>query len=105
MDLSFATAVSGMQTVMKRQDIAADNIANVNTPGFRQYNAGQSEVSPAGVRISNISRTPNSDPGSSNTDLATQEVAMLQNKNELAANVGVVKTQDKMLGALLDIVA
>ena len=105
MDVSFSSAVSGMQTVIKRQEVAANNIANVNTPGFAEYDARQSEMTPGGVRISNISRPPNADRTTSNTDLAKQAVDLLKNKNEMKANAAVIKTQDTMLGALLDIIA
>jgi len=105
MDVSFNTALSGMQTVIKRQEVAANNIANVNTPGFEEYSVGQAEIRPGGVRIASLARAPNPDMDRSNTDLAKQAVAMINNKNELAANARVIKTQDKMLGALLDIIA
>ena len=105
MDMSFAAAVSGVQTVIKRQEIAGHNVANVNTPGFEEMSAGQTEQFPVGVRIGNLTRTPNPDAEHSNTDLAKEAVIQLQNKNELAADVSVIKVQDKMVGALLDIIA
>jgi flagellar hook protein FlgE len=105
MDISFAAPVSAVQTVLKRQEVSADNIANVNTPGFEQYDVSQTDMSPAGVRVDNLKRTLNPDSERSNTDLAKEAVEQIKNKNELAANVSVIKAQDKMVGALLDIIA
>ena len=105
MELSSISAVSGIQTVIKRQEAAAANIANVNTPGFEYYTLGQTEAPPAGVRVSGVSRTLNPEPDRSNTDLAREMTDMLRNKNELAANVKVLRAQDEMAGALLDIIA
>jgi flagellar basal body rod protein FlgC len=62
-------------------------------------------MSPQGVQISGLRQTPNPDPANSNTDLNKEMINQVQNKNELAADVSVLKTQDKMIGALLDIVA
>jgi flagellar basal body rod protein FlgG len=105
MELSTVSAVSGMQTVIKRQEAAAANIANVNTPGFESYSVGQTEQQPAGVRVSGVWRAPNPEPDRSNTDLAKEMTDMITNKNELKANTKVIRAQDEMLGALLDIIA
>jgi flagellar hook protein FlgE len=49
--------------------------------------------------------TPNTHSQDSNTDLNKELVNQVINKNELAANVKVIQAQDKMMGALLDIIA
>jgi flagellar hook protein FlgE len=105
MELSSMSSVSGIQAVIKRQEAAAANIANVNTPGFESYTVNQTEQSPAGVRASGVSRTANPRSDVSNTDLAKEMTDMLQNKNELAANVKTIKVQNEMIGTLLDMIA
>jgi flagellar basal-body rod protein FlgC len=105
MNVTLNTAVSGMQVSLVRQDVAANNIANMQTPGFEQVNARQTEMSPAGVRISGFSRTPNPNPQTSGTDLAQQMVDMKLNKNDLTANAKVFKMQDKMVGEVIDLIA
>ncbi len=105
MNTSFPTAVSGIQTVIQRQEAAAANVANVNTPGFQPYTINQVDMPSGGVRVVNITRTVNPDRGSSNTDLAVETVNQIRNKNELSANAKVIRTQNTMLGALLDIIA
>jgi flagellar hook protein FlgE len=105
MNISFSSALSGIQTVIKREEISAANIANVNTSGFEKYSSSQTEKSPAGVRIASISRTLNSEGDLSNTDLSQEMVNQLTNKNELRADAKVIHVQNEMVGALLDIIA
>lgn len=105
MQVSFAAAVSGIQAVITRENVSANNVANITTPGFSQTDAIQTAMSPQGVQISALRKTPNPDPQASNTDLTKEMVNQVQNKNELAADVKVIQTQDKMMGSLLDIVA
>jgi flagellar hook protein FlgE len=105
MEISLASAVSGIQTVIKRQEAAGANIANVNTPGFESCSVNQTEMKPSGVRVASVNRTLNSEPDTSNTDLAKEMTDMVRNKNELAANVKVARVQNEMTGALLDIIA
>jgi flagellar hook protein FlgE len=104
MEISSLSAVSGIQTVMKRQDAAGTNIANSNTPGYESYRVDQTEQMPAGVRVSSIKRTLNPEPDRSNTDLAKEMTGMMINKHELAANIKVARAQDEMTGALLDVI-
>jgi flagellar basal body rod protein FlgG len=105
MEISSAASLSGIQTVIKRQEATAANIANVNTPGFERYSVNQTEMLPGGVRVASVNRTLNPEPDRSNTDLAQEMTDMLRNKNELAANVKVARVQNEMTGALLDIIA
>jgi flagellar hook protein FlgE len=105
MNIAANTAIQGMQVPLVRQDVTANNIANVNTPGFEQRTARQTDVAPAGVRISNITRTPNPNPGMSGTDLAEQMVNMTVDKNTFTANAKVLKVQDKMIGEVIDLLA
>jgi len=105
MEISQAASLSGIQTVIKRQEATAQNIANVNTPGFERYSVNQTDMAPSGVRVASVNRTLNPDSDRSNTDLAQEMTDMIRNKNELTANVKVIRAQDQMTGALLDIIA
>ena len=105
MQLSFDAATSGIKTVITREEVSANNVANISTRGFSQTDALQTNMSPVGVRISGLRSTPNTESQDSNTDLTKEMVNQVINKNELAANVKVIQTQDKMMGALLDIIA
>jgi flagellar basal-body rod protein FlgC len=105
MDISFSTSISGIQTALKRHDVTAHNVANVNTPGFAAANVTQTDVRPGGVRIASIDRSTNTDATLSNTDLAKEAGEQIENKNTLAADVKVLKVKDRMLGELLDLFA
>jgi flagellar hook protein FlgE len=104
MDVSFAAPVSGMQVSSFRLDVTAHNVANVDTPGFSEYRPVQTDVAPEGVRIASLTRVPNQDRVTSNTDLAEQMVALKTDKDTFTANAKVVKVKDQMLGTLLDMV-
>jgi flagellar basal-body rod protein FlgC len=104
MDASFSDSISGMHTAITRHDITAHDIANVNTGGYEQRTPLQSDVSPRGVRISHIARTPNDRVDISNTDLAAESGEQIQNKNTLAANASVLKAKDSMIGDVIDLV-
>ncbi|MBD3345606.1 MAG: flagellar basal body rod protein [Chitinivibrionales bacterium] len=101
--MNVSSSLSGIQTSITRHDITAHDVANVNTPGFKQRTAHQAETSPRGVRISRITHTPDSSAASSNTSLIEESKEQIQNKNTLSANTSVLKVKDRMIGELLDI--
>ena len=72
MPLSFDASVSGVKVATIRQAVSANNVANINTPGYKQANVHQTDVSPTGTRVAAISRTPNPNPDLSGTDLAEE---------------------------------
>jgi flagellar hook protein FlgE len=105
MNISSSASVSGMQAAIVQQSVSAHDVANINTDGFGQYTAHQTDMKPAGTRVSNISRQPNSADNPSTTELATEAVEQKESLNNLKANSAVIKVQDRMMGALLDIFA
>jgi flagellar basal body rod protein FlgC len=105
MALSFDPSISGAQATIARQNVAAQNVANLTTDGYEQMTPYQTDVVPGGTRISHVTRTPNSPGAPSNTDLAQAMVAQDEDKTSLQANLQVIKTKDRMLGDLMDIFA
>jgi flagellar basal body rod protein FlgB len=105
MAISFGSSISGINAAMQRQEVSAHNIANINTPGYGQYNAYQTDMAPQGTRISHVSRTPAPDNTISTTDLAKEAVEQKNDKNSLSANLKVMKVKDNMLESVLDIFA
>lgn len=91
-----ATALSGMNAAQTRLNVAAHNVANLNTQVFTRQQVVQTTQPDGGV-ASSVTRadTPGAAP---ETDL----VAQLQAKNAFLANLAVFKTQDKLTGALLN---
>ena len=103
MDISFSSSVSGMKASIKRHNISAHDIANINTSGYEEQVPHQVEKNPDGTEISHISRTPNPDKETSNTSLAVEATEQIQNKKTLSANAKVIKAKDKMLGEVIDL--
>ena len=85
---------SGLQAAQLRLDASAHNVANLNTPGFRRQVVEQTE-SP-GVQAS-VQRSPQE--GSALEQDAVEQMAATY---AFKANVQVLKTNDRMMGALLD---
>lgn len=105
MNISASSSVSGMQAAITRQAVSSHDVANINTEGFGQYTPYQTDTSPSGTRTSYIRRESNSAEAPSNTDLATEAVEQKESLANLKANSTVMRVQDKMTGALLDIFA
>jgi len=108
------TALSALDAYGKKLDVAANNIANLNSDGFKKSRAIFEEADPSGVIVS-ISKV--NTPGapipaedgagkpreSSNVDLAEEIVGLKTTKHGYQANLKVVKAEDEMLGSLFDI--
>jgi flagellar hook protein FlgE len=105
MAISFDASVSGLQAATLRQDVTANNVANINTTGFEQSTAYQTDMMPQGTRISHIVKTPNSPSADSNTDLVKEVKEQKINKAAFQADLNVVKVKDRMMGTLLDMFA
>jgi len=103
MDMSFNSSISGIKAAIKRQDITAHDVANINTPGFEERIPHQVETKPDGTKISHISRRPNPQKDMSNTSLAEETKEQIQNKRTLQANAKVLKVKDDMLGEIIDL--
>lgn len=89
-------ALSGMQAAQTQMNVAAHNVANVNTEGFRRQQVLLTPQAQGGV----TSTVANAEvPGSS---LEADLVSQLQAKNAFLANLAVFKTQDNMAGTLLN---
>lgn len=88
--------------------VAANNIANVNTDGFQASRANlESGPGDQGVRVSSL--TKDTSPGSifegretSNVDLGREMVSLMTTENAYSANSAVVRANDEMTGHLLN---
>ena len=91
-----AISLSGLQAAQTRLNSSAHNIANGQTEGFRRLEVQQQTQADGGVSTQ-VDRA--AAPGEA---LATDMVDQLQAKNSFLANLSVFKTNDRMLGSLLD---
>lgn len=101
--MNISNNISSIQSHQKMMDTTANNVANVNTDGFV----------PSSTRISNTGNSVSAsnakadDTGSakSQTDLAKEIPNEIVAQDATAINVTAIKTQDEMLGSLLDMKA
>lgn len=105
------TALTALRAFDRKSEVIANNIANVNTDGFRKSRAVLEEESPAGVQVT-VERmnTPEdtvtlaeAETAPSNVNLDEELIAFIVNRHHYAANIETVKTADEMQGILLDI--
>jgi len=105
------TNLSALSALGTTQQVSANNIANVNTDGFKASTVGL-ETGPEGqgVRVGSIQETTNGGPivgdvELSNTDLGTEMVGMMTTGHAFSANVAAVRTSEEMTGHLLNMIA
>lgn len=111
------SALSGLQASTLRTQATANNIANVNTDGFKKDRVTLSAKSPQGVSTTvgkidtpgNIvfEETPQGEAmvETSNVDLAQEMPNLMLDKTSFNANIKTLQTADQMLQSLLDIKA
>ncbi len=106
--------LSALSAFITKLGATADNIANVNTDGFKRNRAALHEDDNGGVRVE---LSKDQSPGlrydviedgkkvekeTSNVDLAEEIPDLMLTKRAYQANLKTVETQDEMLGSLLD---
>lgn len=96
MNSTVSIAISGMQAAQSQLGAAGHNIANQGTPDFRRQTVQAQSQPTGGVQVSLSSA---SQPGAA---LEQDVVDLMQAKHSFVANLAVFKTQDRMLGSLLD---
>ncbi len=94
------SSITSHQTMM---NTGANNIANVNTDG---YIPKDTRMTDTGNSVTTNTRTSD-DTGSkmSQTNLAKELTDQIVSQDAVAVNVSAIRTQDEMLGSLLDIKA
>lgn len=101
--MNISSNISSIQSHQTMMNTNANNVANVNTDGFIPKDT---KMSDAGGSVASNTRSA-SDNGSkiSQTDLAKELTGQMVVEDATAVNVSAIKTQDEMLGTLLDIKA
>ena len=109
-----AVALSGLYANEKRLAVAADNIANANTEGFRAKDLQQSSNDGGGVSTRVVERSP-ATVQVPDTEGGIRELPNVSLESEIInsklatygaeANLKVIQTQDKLNKYLLDIQA
>lgn len=92
---------SGLQAAQLRLDASANNVANMNTPGYRREVVAQEEVAESvGVRA-----TVQREQDAKGVALEQEAVEQMSATYAFKANLQTIKTQDEMMGSLLDVKA
>ncbi len=95
-----SVAVSALDAGGIRLAVAANNVANMNTEGFKPSAVVQEENKTGGLKVSAIK-----EQGGDEVDLSREVVELMITEAGFKANVKVLQTHDEMLKTLLDIKA
>jgi flagellar basal-body rod protein FlgC len=107
--------LSALQAYKKSMGVTANNIANVNTEGFKKSKATMTEGVNGGVEVAvNKVNTPGHryqeldgdqmvDKETSNVNLEEEIPDLMVTQRTYEANLKALQTRDKMLGTTLDI--
>ena len=110
------TALSGLTAIGKQIKVIANNIANVNTDGFKKSKQSSSKSRPVGSSLL-LRRTTHPgltvllrDTGGnqtmvelSNVDLGEEAAQQIAAQRSFEANLQTLRTGDALLGSILDI--
>ena len=89
---------SGLQAAQLRLDSAAHNVANMNTAGFKRQAVAQEAVPDLGGTRASLGQA-----GEEGVALEQEAVEQMAATYAYKANLQTIKTQDEMMGALLDV--
>lgn len=101
--MNISNSVSSISTHQSMMNTNANNIANVNTDRFVPSDTRVSSNS--GSVMAHTRMADDTGSMKSQTDLAKEIPEQMVVQGATAANVTSIKTQDEMLGSLLDIKA
>jgi len=112
----FSLALSALKAFGKRMEVIANNVANINTDGFKSKRATLEEKPGGGVAVRIDLGTETEPPGTyekngrltqplpSETDLAQEIPLSLITQRGYEANLKSIETEDEMLDTLVHII-
>jgi len=101
--MNVSNNISSIQAHQTMMNTNANNIANVNTSGFVPSDTRMSDE--RGSVVANTRSADNTLSTKSQTDLAKELPDQIIVEDAVEANAVAIKTQDDVLGSLLDIKA
>jgi len=109
------TALSGLTAFARQVNVTANNVANVNTNGFKKSTTTFIETVPGGVDTT-VQRDTSSGPQVlqetaqgptqvelSNVDVGQEAANLIVGQRGFEANLKVIQATDSVLGSILDI--
>jgi flagellar basal-body rod protein FlgC len=101
-----SASLTGLQAAGQSIALAANNIANLNSSGYRAQSLAQATLPQGGVAGTSVQRSQAPlAPGGSNVDLGTEAVSLDTGSIAFLANLKALEVQDKTLGTALDLKA
>ena len=109
------SALSGLMAIQKKTESNANNVANINTDGYKKTRVTLHEQEPQGVTTETkqindpgpmvYEQTPEGETlvEKSNVELAEELPSMMLSRRQFQANIKTIQITDEMLGSLLDI--
>ncbi|MCP4116793.1 MAG: hypothetical protein GY737_15545 [Desulfobacteraceae bacterium] len=117
MGLSVNSSASALKALGTKMAVSANNVANVNSDDFKKSRALVTEGDNGGVKV-DISKVATEGPlvtetfnnekvqrELSNTDIAEEFTQQIFTQYGFEANTKTIRTQDEMLGTVIDIIA
>ena len=101
--MNISNNVSSIQAYQTMLNVNANNVANVNTDGFRPSDTRMSDDTNS--VSANVRLTDDNGSDKSQTDLAKELPDQIIAQDATAVNVAAIKTQGEMMGTLLDMKA
>lgn len=101
-----SASLSGLTTAGQSIALSANNVANLNSSGYRARSLVQQYLPQGGVAGTAVreSQAP-MNPGGSNVDLASEAVNLDTQSVAYQANLKFLEVQKRMLGTTLDLKA
>jgi flagellar basal body rod protein FlgB len=103
--MNINTSLSGIKNAFLRQDVAANNVANINTKNYQAKGVLNVEQKNGGVEGITVKTNAPSNHDNNNVSLVDEMVGQLNNVNQEKANVNVLKSQNEMIGSIIDLKA
>ena len=100
--MNISSNISSMQANQVFMNNSAQNVANSNTDGFIPNKTTITEGANGSV-TAQTAKASNNGSTASQTDLSREMTDQISIENVQKANVSAIKTQDEMIGSLLDI--
>ena len=101
--MNISNNVSSIQAHQTMLNVNANNVANVNTDGFRPSDTRMSDDTNS--VSTNVRLADDNGSAKSQTDLAKELPDQIIAQDAVAVNVSAIRTRDEMMGTLLDMKA
>jgi flagellar hook protein FlgE len=97
MFMNISANMAAMHAASYSLNVSANNVANISTENFRASETRQ-VASAGGPKVSSYQ-------ANHGTDVASEMVKQIRLTYDFKANARVVRTQDEMIGKMIDIIA